>query len=183
MAKHVWAAMGAAILTFGAAQAGELRLGVAHHDLTETEDGVDVQVSYVFGPAPDISVRRYGVRPYLVGAANTEGHINFGGAGLQIEAALTRAWFAEFQGGFIVHDGRTKLPPPDQPILRQAVADSERTYGCDVLFHLSPAIGRQITQNVTLSVYWEHLSHGQILCEDDKNEGLDNLGVRAAVRF
>jgi hypothetical protein len=52
-----------------------------------------------------------------------------------------------------------------------------------VLFHLSPAIGRRVSERANVAFYWEHLSHGQMICDDEKNEGLDNFGIRVGFEF
>ena len=169
-------------LTVLPAQAGEVRLGVAKHDISDRESGFDIQFEYVFGRMPEYSGRRWGIRPYLVGVTNTDGYIDFGGAGLQPEIAFRENWFAEFQLGVVGHNGRTELPPANMPVERQRILDTERTYGCDALFHLAPAIGRKVSENMSVAFYWEHLSHGQVLCSG-KNEGLDNFGVRVGYQF
>lgn len=170
-------------LSLGISSAGEIRIGVSKHDITDTESGANFQAEYIFGRRPDLIGRRYNIRPYLVASANTDGHINFAGGGLQPEIFLSPKWFAEFQAGVILHDGRIDLPPPDQPIERQHVLDTETTYGCEVLFHLAPAVGRSFGENWNIQLFWEHLSHGQILCDNGKNEGLDNYGIRVGYDF
>lgn len=176
------AAIGLAAGWSATSLAGEVRIGVAKHDLTNTETGVDVQGQLVFGQ-PVSAERRWSLRPYLIASGNSEGNISFGGGGVGVERALAGPWYAEFQAGVIAHDGRIDLPPPDQPVERLRVLETERTYGCETLFHLAPALGRQMGENWRLAVYWEHLSHGKIICDNGKNEGLDNIGVRVARQF
>lgn len=200
--RHFIAGAMSLCLAAASAQAGEWRLGVAKHDLTDTEGGADIQGQIVFdAPGPLANVLG-GLQPYVSLSSNTDGYINFGGVGLMVQKDLSPKWFAEFQFGIVAHDGRTDLPPPNilddgTPIAdedlnnpevlarlqRRIVLDNEKTYGCDALFVSSPAIGRRINQDWAASVYWEHLSHGKILCSGGKNEGLDNLGVRISRRF
>ena len=182
MLKKTAALVGALLMGFAPAIAGEVRLGVAKHDISDTEGGFDVEAQYVFGQNVNATSRWWGIRPYLVGATNTDGYINFGGAGLMPEIAISDSWFAEFQVGVVGHDGRVDLPPPYMPVERQHVLDTERTYGCEALFHLSPAVGKRFNERTSVAFYWEHLSHGQIFC-DGKNEGLDNFGVRVGWQF
>ena len=182
MLKKSAALIGAILMGVAPAIAGEVRLGVAKHDISDREGGFDIQAEYVFGKNVNETSRWWGIRPYLVAVTNTDGHINFGGAGLQPEIAISDNWFAEFQVGVVGHDGRIDLPPPDMPIERQHVLDTERTYGCEALFHLSPAVGKRFGERTSVAFYWEHLSHGQIFCSG-KNEGLDNFGVRVGWQF
>ena len=179
--RSVLALAGAALIG-ATAQAGEIRLGAAKHDIRDREGGIDIQFEYVFDRMPVLQGQNWGIRPYLVAVTNTDGHIDFGGAGLGPEVTFANNWFAEFQVGVVGHNGRTDLPPPDQAVERQRILDTEITYGCDALFHLSPAIGRQVTERINVALYWEHLSHGQIFCSG-KNEGLDNYGVRVGFDF
>ncbi|MEM9232721.1 MAG: acyloxyacyl hydrolase [Pseudomonadota bacterium] len=181
MMKMITAAVFAATAVAAPALADEVRLGIAKHDLSDTESGFDIQAQYVFGKEPD-AAGYWTIRPYLVVATNTDGYINFGGAGLQPEYAISENWLAEFQFGVVAHDGRIDLPPPNMPVERQFVLDTERTYGCEALFHLSPSLRRNVTDNLSVAFYWEHLSHGQIICSG-KNEGLDNYGLRLGYRF
>lgn len=162
------------------ASAGEVRIGAAKHDIKGREGGVDIQFEYVFDRMPVMQGRNYGIRPYLVGVTNTDGHINFAGAGLSPEITFSDNWFAEFQLGVVGHDGRTDLPPPNMPVERQYILDNEVTYGCEALFHLSPAIGRKVSDRMSVMFYWEHLSHGQVFCSG-KNEGLDSYGLRFGI--
>ncbi|WOI53363.1 acyloxyacyl hydrolase [Parvularcula sp. LCG005] len=170
------AAAGVAMLCTGA-QAGEVRVGLGWHDITDTEYGMDVQGEIVFD-SPGFLQRIGELKPYLVASTNTEGNLNFAGGGLQYDRFITENWFAEFQFGIIVHDGRIELPPPWEPVERQHVLDTEKTYGCETLFHSVPAIGRKINDRWAASMYLEHLSHGKILCSTGKNEGNDTLGLR-----
>ncbi|MGV6819640.1 MAG: acyloxyacyl hydrolase [Parvularcula sp.] len=179
------------------ATAGEVRVGIAKHDITDTEDGADIQGQITF------DTNWFGfLDSYVVAQGNTEGSFNAGGAGLMVQTSPARKWFAELQFGLVVHDGRVKLPPPDVLIdgsiidpadvgnpdveallLRRRVLDTEKTYGCKYLFQTQPAIGRHLNDRWSTAVYWEHLSHGQILCDSGKNEGVDNIGVRLSRRF
>lgn len=184
MTRSGWMGAAAAVtaVAISGANAGELRLGVAKHDISDRESGFDIEAQYVFGTPPSVTGRNWGLRPYIVAASNTDGNINFYGAGLQPEIAFNQNWFAEFQVGVVGHDGRVDLPPPYEPEARQHVLDTERTYGCEALFHLAPAVGRRLGERSSLAFYWEHLSHGQIFC-DGKNEGLDNFGLKYGYRF
>ncbi len=169
----------AGLSLFGAsAEAGELRVGIAQHDITDRESGRNFQPQYVFDQA-----FFWNLKPYVMASINTDDNLTYGGAGLLKEWVFGNDWFSEVQFGLIAHSGRVDLPPPDQFIERQHVLDTEVTYGCEALFEESVSFGRILEGGYRISGYYEHLSHGKILCQNGKNEGLDNLGVRFGWSF
>jgi hypothetical protein len=99
----------------------------------------------------------------------------------QVYAGLTWEWmpfdslFIDFSFGFAGHNGRLENDPGDTDTGRR------REFGCSVLFRESLEVGYVFLRRHSLSVMWDHISHGG-LC-DDENEGMDNLGARYGYRF
>ena len=50
------------------------------------------------------------------------------------------------------------------------------------LFRSSFALEREVGDHAGLQLYWEHMSHGQIL-DKGRNQGLDYVGLRFLYRF
>jgi lipid A 3-O-deacylase len=164
----------------GVANAGELRLGIADHDARDIEDGINVQPQFVFDSVGPLA--RYDLRPYLHSSWNSDGKLLVGGGGILKQWTGRNDWFFEAAVGIVVHDGRIDLPPRDRPGERSRVLRNDNVYGCRALFHLSPAIGRRLDERWIVAAYYEHMSHGQILCSG-VNPGLDNFGVRLGRRL
>lgn len=173
MRKYIISGAAMLMSLFSQGFAGDLRIGIAKHDITDREDGINIQPQYIFDKE-----LFWQIRPYVLGSANTNGNLNYVGAGLLRQWDFGQNWVAEFQLSLIAHDGRVDLPPPDQFVERQRILDTEITYGCEALFQEAISLGRRLSSGATVSGYFEHLSHGQILCQNGKNEGLDNIGLR-----
>lgn len=98
-------------------------------------------------------------------------------AGLDWRFDLTDKIFITAGGGGAIHNGETDTfdPAVDQDRINNTVF-----LGCRALFRLSGDVGYQITERVSASLYYAHISNAG-LC--DNNEGLDHLGVRFGWKF
>ncbi|MCW5724277.1 MAG: acyloxyacyl hydrolase [Maricaulaceae bacterium] len=188
--RHLASAASAAVLLFAAAapavadDSWEFRLGVTRHDLVRSiEDGPNLTIG-VLAPSPDALSWAFSPRPYLYGSFNLSGRTNFGVLGLAWTIPLTDRFSAELAGGVAYHDGVKdfdRSAPPDDPT-RIRLASTRALLGSRVLFHSSLGLDYALTDTMRVGVYYEHLSHGQIL-GNGRNQALDNAGVRVGWRF
>ena len=161
----------------------EIRVGVLKHAVslvgnTTKETGVDGNLEILF-EAPSLLELLWSPRPTIGITANsssTNTDIVYGG--------LTWEWIPwsnlilDFSLGMAVHNGELKFDPS---VAFPANAGRHREFGCRWLFRESFEAGWLFAKRHTATIMWSHYSHGG-LC-DDKNEGLDNLGVRYGYRF
>jgi lipid A 3-O-deacylase len=150
----------------------EVRLGVLKHDTgpfsrTE-EDGVNVNLELLF-TSPGFLKAVWSPRPHLGVSINTSGDTNQAYFGLSWEFDVWRSMIVGFSLGGSVHDGETKTDRIDRKEL-----------GCHLLFRESLEIGWRFGQHHAITAFLDHMSNAG-LC--DKNEGLENVGVRYGYRF
>lgn len=147
----------------------ELRGGVLAHNVgpfvSKREDGVDLNAEVLFRPIPGTGFV-FSPKPTIGGSLNTVGDTSMAYAG------LTWTWriagpivFGGFFGG-TVHDQDIDFRDNDD----------ERDLGCRFLFREALELGVQVSREVRIAAFVDHVSHGG-LCSDE-NEGLDNSGIR-----
>jgi len=162
--------------------------GALYHDVPLTnsgsggiEDPPNIQAEIQF-ESP--GVFRYVLDPavYVMGSVNTRGDTSFGGFGLNWKFHIAEQWAIEPGAGYVVHSGAIDIPfPPGDP--RNGVfADNNILFGSRDLFRLTLGVTRHFGQRWAGQLYYEHLSHGQII-GDGRNQGLDSVGLRVAYRF
>lgn len=141
------------------------------------EEGVSINLEALFDSPRFLSV--VGAPRPLVGAsiAADGDATNQLYGGLEWKLDFADRFFAAAAVGATVHDGETNAFDP--------VADADRVmdtvfYGCRVLFRIGGDLGYRLTDRVSASVHWNHISNAG-LCSD--NEGLDHLGLRVGYRF
>lgn len=140
------------------------------------EEGVSLNLEALFSSPRFLSVVG-APRPLIGASVATDGDATsqlYGGLEWKLE--LER-FFVAATGGATIHDGETDRFDP--------VADADRVestvfYGCRVLFRIGGDVGYRLTESVSASVHWNHISNAG-LCEN--NEGLDHLGLRLGYRF
>ena len=86
-------------------------------------------------------------------------------------------WFVAPGVGLTLHNGETDTY---DPILDAARVDETVFYGCRVLFRISGDVGYRLTETLSASFHWNHISNAG-LCAN--NEGLDQIGLRLGVSF
>ena len=61
----------------------------------------------------------------------------------------------------------------------------EKYLGCSVLFREAVEIGYRFgeSEKHAVSAMVSHLSHGELLCNDSRNAGMDHWGVRYGYKF
>ncbi|MEM5515892.1 acyloxyacyl hydrolase [Henriciella sp. AS95] len=175
-------------LTADAQLVEEARLGVMQHNIcvidcknADKEDGPNIEGEIVFA-SPDFLSFIFEPRPYIVGSYNTAGNTNFGGFGLMWNWDFAQGWSVEPSLGYVIHDGALESPFPQGDPRSDAFARENVYYGSEDLFRTGLALNKDFGANWGLQLQYEHLSHGQIL-GNGRNQGVDNVGVRAYWRF
>ena len=148
----------------------EVRGGVLVHDVDlwaarGVEDGTTFNGEVVFTPSYDLLSGK--IRPAVGASLTTQDGTSYVYADAKWEWAGP-IWFFGLGLGGAIHDGSKNG------------SRNEKALGSRVLFHVPAEIGWQFTEKNRVSLYFEHVSNGFLA---DKNEGLDNIGVRLSHRF
>lgn len=181
LATTVLAAVG---LLVAPAYAGvdELRIGAVHNvrldhgDLVDGKEGDNIEAELVFD-SPDFLNILGSPRPYLVGSGNLEGNTSFGGVGLLWRWNIAHHWAIEPGFGYIIHNGERDNPYPDGTPQAAAFEDEHQLLGSRDLFRTTLALEREFGPHSGVQLYYEHMSHGQIL-DRGRNQGCDAVGLR-----
>jgi|CXWL01.1.fsa_nt_gi lipid A 3-O-deacylase len=179
------------VATPASAHVEEIRLGVVHHnirtdhgDLADPkEDGPNVEGELVFSTPGFLEFIGH-PRPYAMVSYNTAGNTSFGGVGVYWRIALGDKWAFEPGFGYVIHDGELDIPDtfaPDGPEATAFEAEHQ-LLGSRDLFRTSFALEREVGDRFAWQIYYEHLSHGQIL-DTGRNQGLDEAGLRVIFRL
>ncbi len=172
------------ILSVAPAQAGnieEMRVGVLAQGRygwsPKIENGASINLELLF-KSPEF-MRVIGAPRPVIGAsiATDRDATSQIYAGVEWRRYLTRGLFVAGMVGGAIHNGETDT---FDPIADAARVNDTVFYGCRALFRLGTDIGYDLTERVSASFHWEHISNAG-LCDD--NEGLDNMGLRIGYRF
>lgn len=162
----------------------EARFGITAHDLSDhVEDGPNYTVELLF-PSPDFMEAIWSPRPFLYGSFNSNGLTNFGATGLAWDWEIADGVAFEFTTGLSYNDGVEDIdpnaPPGDPNRIR--LATTRALMGNRILFYNGFGLDMDVADNWGVGVYYEHISHGQILASG-RNQALDNAGVRISYQF
>lgn len=171
------------------AKIDELRLGAVgnirddHGEIVEgKQEGANVEIEIV-SSSPDFLNLIGSPRPYAFGSiATDEGGVSFGGVGVLWRWEFADGWAFEPGFGYIVHDGEIDNPYADGTPEAAAFEEENQLLGSRDLFRSSFALEREFGERFAAQLYWEHMSHGQIL-DSGRNQGLDYVGLRFLYRF
>jgi len=115
-------------------------------------------------------------RPHLGGSLNTSGATNTGYFGLTWGITLIQDLFgwgrSVYLNGSIggaLQDGHTNSAPPGR-----------KTLGSTALFRGSLELGYQLTPNMSISAFLDHMSNANLASH---NAGLTNAGARLGFKF
>jgi len=185
------AASALAALGFAApahAEIEELRFGVVgnirsdHGDIVEgKEEGANVEIEIV-ASSPDFLNLIGSPRPYVMGSINTGDGVSFGGVGVLWRWEFADGWAFEPGFGYIIHDGEIDNPFASGSPAAIAFEADHQLLGSRDLFRTSFALEREFGSRAAMQLYWEHMSHGQVL-DTGRNQGLDYVGLRVLYRF
>lgn len=152
----------------------QVRMGLFVHNLgliaSRVEHGMDVNIEFEFTSLEYL----FSAKPTVGAMINTIGYTSYLYSGLAWdfhweETDSQSGFFISPFLGVAVHDG--KLQPEGD----------HRGLGCRFLFREAIDIGWRFNKDWALSIMTDHLSHGG-LCEN-RNQGLDNSGIRLHWRF
>ena len=152
----------------------ELRLGVMAHDVDglwsgqRKERGVDYGMEVVFNRS--LGQAFSGVfRPNLGFDWNNRGETSKAYGGLVWHWNGDQRLSFELGLGAAVHTGERETSDPH-----------EKQLGSKLLFSIPIELGWQVVERQRVSLFFEHVSNAWLA---NKNEGMDLLGVRWALRF
>ena len=151
----------------------EVKFGVLAHDLRfiaadPVESGADINAEVLFA-SPGFLEPLYSPRPHLGVQVNTDGGTSQVYAGVTWTVGLTDRLWLGLSGGGTLHNGETL----DQ-------GEDRKALGSQVLFRLAAELGVDVTENLSLSLYFDHESNAFLA---PLNPGIDNVGMRAGWRF
>ena len=178
----VAATLAAAVPTSATAQTqvvDEFKFGVLAHDVglfdKDVESGSDINFEMLFTP-PEFFRVIGSPRPHLGGSLNTAGKTNDGYFGLTWGITLLQnlfGWggsvFANGSLGGALQDGFTNSAPPDRKKL-----------GSTALFRESVELGYQLTPNLSISGFVDHMSNANLA---PHNAGITDAGARLGFKF
>lgn len=158
----------------------EVRFGVFTQSCcgfgSSKEDGAAINGEAVFSSPRFLSVLA-SPRPVVGATVATDGD-----ATSQIYTALewrvdVSRFFVAAGVGAAIHNGETDRY---DPIADAARVDDTIFFGCRALFRLAGDVGYRVTDRLSASFHWNHISNAG-LCSD--NEGLDQMGLRLGLSF
>lgn len=166
----------------------EVHVGVMAHNICVTdcknankEDGPNLELQISFD-SPDFLDWAGSPQPYLMASANAQGDTSFGGFGLEWHWEFADGWALEPGFGYVVHDGATNNPFANGTPEAAAFAEENVLLGSKDLFRTSLGLSHELPGPWEVEVFFEHLSHGQILGEG-RNQGMDQAGLRLGYKF
>ena len=184
--KTASASLIALVVSTAAANAGEVmkesefKFGVLKHDVglfsSDRQEGIDLNLEYQF-TSPEVLSFLGSPRPHVGTVLSTHAdsiHQFYGG--LSWNYKFLGNMFVSGHWGGAVHTA-DNLEEPPAGVTRDP---SDRYLGCRVLFRLAAGLGYQITDEVSVELYADHISNAN-LC--DNNQGLENAGVRFGFNF
>ncbi|WDI32860.1 acyloxyacyl hydrolase [Hyphococcus flavus] len=141
------------------------------------EDGVAINAELLF-PSPRFLSVLGAPRPLIGGTLATDsGATDQVYTGLEWKLNVTPKWFVAVSPGITIHNGETDT---FNPVTDAARAATTVFYGCRALFRIAGDVGYRLTDRLSASFHWNHISNAG-LCTD--NEGLDQIGARLGVSF
>lgn len=184
------AMFGAAMMAAPAAHAGvdQIHVGVMQHNIcvincknADKEDGPNIEFQVSFD-SPDFLNWAGSPQPYLMASVNTAGDTSFGGFGLEWRWQFADKWALEPGIGYVIHDGEIENPYANGTPEAAAFAAEHVQYGSRDLFRTSIGLTRDFEGPWEGQLFYEHLSHGQIL-GTGRNQGVDQIGLRFGYQF
>jgi lipid A 3-O-deacylase len=167
----------------------ELRLGVVgnirsdHGDITGGKYGALNAEIDIVSSSPDFLNIIGSPRPYaFISVPTADDGVTFGGVGLYWRWEFAEGWAFEPGFGYIIHDGEIDNPYAGSSPEGIAFEAEHQLLGSRDLFRSSFALEREFGDHFATQLYWEHMSHGQIL-DKGRNQGLDYVGLRFLYRL
>jgi lipid A 3-O-deacylase len=153
-----------------------------HGDINDGKEGSNAELEIV-ASSPELFNILGSPRPYAMVSINTtDDGVNFGGVGLLWRWEFADGWAFEPGFGYIIHDGERDNPFADNTPEAAEFSREHQLLGSRDLFRTSLALEREFGPRFAGQIYYEHMSHGQIL-DEGRNQGLDYVGLRFLYRF
>ncbi len=151
----------------------EVRFGVLAHDVPiiaadNIEGGVDLNAEILFRPL-GIFPENWNFRPHIGVQVNTDDDTSQAYLGLTTTHYLTDTVWGAFSGGGAIHNGETF-----------DFGEDRKAFGSQVLFRLALELGVDVTDHLSVSLYYDHESNAFLARE---NPGIDNVGARIGWKF
>ena len=162
----------------------EVRMGLLSHDIkfpnrkkfrapnpfeNRYESGVNINPEVVF-ISPGFLDVLWAPRPHVGVSLNMDDDTNYAYTGLSWNTSWTNDIFLDGFWGLAVHDGKLTDGNPDKI-----------EFGSKMLFRLGGELGWRWDGHNGISLIWEHMSNAGVI--DDKNQGIDSLGIRYSYSF
>ena len=96
--------------------------------------------------------------------------------GITWDKNISKNWFVAGTTGIAYTNGLSKLPQGEEP-----KGDKKIQFGSKWLHRGAVELGWNFYGNDTISLMFSHVSHGSML--DEKNQGMDEFGIRYGYRF
>ena len=184
----LFAAAAAIAAPAAVAQVDSVRLGLMAHNICitdcknankESPVNIDGEVRFV---APDWLKLIGSPHPYVMASLNTGGDTSFIAIGLEYDWRFAKNWHFEPGFGYAIHDGQLNNKYANGTPQAAAYFDQHVLLGSRDLFRTNLSLTYDLNEKWSVQGIYEHLSHGQILGHG-RNQGLDELGVRAVKHF
>lgn len=170
------------------AKIDEIRVGhvnnyqLDHGDIVDGKEGDNIELEIV-SSSPDFLNIIGSPRPYLLGSFTVKDNgVNFAGVGVLWRWAFAEGWAFEPGFGYILHDGEIDSPFADGTPEAAEFSRQHQLLGSEDLFRTTFALEREFGERFAGQLYYEHMSHGQIL-DQGRNQGLDYVGFRFLYRL
>lgn len=170
------------------AQVDSIRVGAMQHNIcvldcknADKEDGPNIVAEARFA-SPDWLGWAFAPHPYLMASGNTQGNTSYIAGGLEWDFEVAQGWHIEPGFGYALHDGEIRNKFASGTPEAAAFSEEHVLLGSRDLFRSSLALTWDVSNDFAVQAIYEHLSHGQIL-GTGRNQGLDEIGVRAVWKF
>ena len=158
----------------------ELKQGVLAHDRgwfgTNREGfGPDYNFELMFN-SPNFLRKIASPMPILGLTQTSTGGSSLYYGGLTWDFNISKNWFFNATTGIAYTNGLTKLPQGQEP-----KGDKQIQFGSKWLHRGAIELGWNFYGKDSISLMFSHVSHGSML--DNKNQGMDEFGIRYGYRF
>ena len=161
----------------------EVKQGVLAHDrgwFGKNREGIgpDYNFELMFN-SPDFLRKIWSPKPILGLTQTSTGGSSLYYGGITWDANISKNWFISGTTGIAYTTGRTRINKGDEALLESS--DKKIQFGSKWLHRGAVEIGWNFYGNDTISLMFSHVSHGSML--DEKNQGMDEFGIRYGYRF
>ena len=158
----------------------EVKQGILAHDrgwFGKNREGLgpDYNFELMFN-SPGFLKKIWSPKPVLGLTQTSTGGSNLYYGGITWDFDISKNWFIAGTTGIAWTNGLSKLPQGQEP-----TGDKQIQFGSKWLHRGAVEIGWNFYGNDTISLMFSHISHGSML--DEKNQGMDEFGIRYGYRF